>query len=32
MIPADWVALIVAGFFFGIAVQVIALLARKGQP
>lgn len=32
MNPADWVALIAAGFVFGITVQVIALLARRGQP
>lgn len=28
----EWVALIVAAFGFGAAVQLIALVARRGQP
>lgn len=29
---AEWVGLIVACFVFGCAVQIIALLSRRGQP
>lgn len=32
MNAAAWVELIVYGFAFGCAVQLLALIARRGQP
>lgn len=30
--PAEWVALIFACFGFGVGLQLLATLARRGQP
>lgn len=32
MNPTDFVLLVVYGFGFGAVVQIVALLARRGQP